>query len=68
MIEKAFEAIVLEVHFLGIQYIELSNNEKKVLLYFCRDVDSVEAPLSLSEDQARQLYNDLKILFSEYTT
>jgi hypothetical protein len=68
MTEKAFDAVVLEVHFLGIHHIKLSNNEKKVLLYFTRDVDSVEAPLSISEDQAKQLYNDLKSLFTEYTT
>jgi hypothetical protein len=67
MISNAFEALVLEVNFLGIQAVEKQNKESRILLYFCREIDSVDAPLSITEDQAKQLYNDLEKLFSENT-
>ena len=68
MISNAFEALVLEVNFLGIQAVELPNKQSMVLLYFCREVDSVDAPLSITIGQAKQLYNDLDKLFTENTT
>ncbi len=66
---NTFSTLVLEVHFLGIEAVEVENKDTKtmVLFYFCREPDSTEIPLSLTEDQARQLYNDLRELFSEYT-
>jgi hypothetical protein len=65
MIDKAFNTLVLEIHYLGITEVELPTNEKKVLLYFCREVDTADIPLSITEDQAKQLYRDLEKLFSQ---
>ncbi len=74
MTNNIYQPLVLEVHFIGIEEIQLAyrdnipSNDKMVLMYFCREPDSTEIPLSLSEGQAKQLYGDLKKLFSEETT
>jgi hypothetical protein len=70
--DKIFDTLVIDVHFLGIENVQIIDidltTNNKVLLYFCCEEDSVERPLSISEGQAKQLYNDLKDLFTEYTT
>lgn len=68
MLENTFDSLVLEVHYLNLDEVQLTNKNEcsdRVLLYFCRSIDSPTPPLSVTKGQANQLYRDLKKLFTD---
>lgn len=66
--ENDFEGLVFECLYVGVQPISINKNdaiENRFLLYFSREPDSAEAPISISEIQAQQLYEDLEKILNK---
>jgi hypothetical protein len=68
MDEEKFTGLVFECIYVGIQPLTVTKEdsvENRVLLYFSREPDSAEVPLSITETQAQQLYEDLDKVFQK---
>lgn len=64
-LKEAFESKAVCVHYIGLQPLSIVNDKDIMLLYFSLDTDSVDAPLSITSGQAKQLYRDLKKHFKK---